>query len=94
MRMLCHPLLDIDFHPEHVDAARDEAKQPPLDKAAEHLRTFTVEDDLFVVNNSMVCNPFVPDANAPRQTNAQCENIEEHDFQPCSYQTQHAAGEL
>ena len=67
MNSACDPRVESGSNPEAVDAAGDDAKQPPLDVLSKEIAAGTVETKSSAINNSMAYNKLHNVAYRPRK---------------------------
>lgn len=94
MRVLGNPLLHLDSKPEGVYAQRDNAEKLPYDELHKKITACTVEVGLLAVNDGMVSDPFLPDADAPGRAQTECDCAQKDHEDPCADKPGQTAGEL
>ena len=71
MRVRDLPLLELDAHPESVDAEGDHRKQKPADPHAEELRRGAIEPEPIAVDHRVARLPAIDHGERPRIADAQ-----------------------
>ena len=81
--ILCHmgvlgdPLLHLDGYPETVDTKGDEGQEEPLDVVTEQLSARAVKDELSSIDNGVLGDPVLLDANSPGKAEAKGEHSDQ-----------------
>ena len=68
--MLNYPLFHIDSEPVAVNTDSHDTEKEPFDVIAEKLSARSVKNDLMTVNDSVLCDPRLLQADSPRSCNA------------------------